>query len=92
MAIDSEGSTEKIKGIYHYVLRLYGHLINGQNALVTLIGIQVFFDILVPDRETPDECEEKVSEILSGFVKSFKTEHIKAFSFCRYYREKKPYL
>ncbi|RGB21977.1 hypothetical protein C1646_776886 [Rhizophagus diaphanus] len=60
MAIDSEGSTEMIKGMYRYVLRLYGHLINGQNALVTLIGIQVFFDILVPDRETPDECEEKM--------------------------------
>src|SRR3989337_348423 len=46
MAIDSEGSTEKIKGMYRYVLRLYGRLINGQKALVTLIGIQVFFDIL----------------------------------------------
>ncbi|RGB22170.1 hypothetical protein C1646_678030, partial [Rhizophagus diaphanus] len=28
-------------------------------ALVTLVGIQVFFDILVPDGETPDECKEK---------------------------------
>ncbi|PKY34642.1 ribonuclease H-like protein [Rhizophagus irregularis] len=92
MAIDSEGSTEKIKGMYRYVLRLYGRLINGQKALVTLIGIQVFFDILVPDRETPDECEEKASEILSGIVKSFKTEHIKAFPFRGYYVEKKPYL
>src|ERR1043165_1339299 len=92
MAIDSEGSTEKIKRIYRYVLRLYGRLINGQKALVTLIGIQVFFDILVPDGEIPDECEEKVSEILSGIVKSFKTKHIKAFPFRGYYREKKPYL
>ena len=73
-------------------MHLYGRLINGQKALVTLIGIQVFFDIFVPDGETPDECEEKVSEILSGIVKSFKTEHIKAFPFCEYYREKKPYL
>ena len=88
MAIDSEGSSEKIKGMYRYVLRLYGRLINGQMALVTLIGIQVFFDILIPDGETPDECEEKVSEILSGIVKSFKMEHIKAFPFCGYYREK----
>ena len=92
MAIDSEGSSEKIKGMYRYVLRLYGRLINGQMALVTLIGIQVFFDILIPDGETPDECEEKVSEILSGIVKSFKMEHIKAFPFRGYYREKKPYL
>src|SRR5207248_9696763 len=92
MAIDSEGSSEKIKGMYRYVLRLYGRLINGQMALVTLIGIQVFFDILIPDGETPDECEEKVSEILSGIVKSFKMEHIKAFPFHGYYRKKKPYL
>jgi len=92
MAIDSKGSSEKIKGMYRYVLRLYGRLINGQMALVTLIGIQVFFDILIPDGETPDECEEKVSEILSGIVKTFKMEHIKAFPFRGYYREKKPYL
>ena len=88
MAIDGEGSSEKIKGMYYYVLRLYSHLINGQMALVTLIGIQVFFDILIPDGGIPDECEEKVSEILSGIVKSFKIEHIKAFPFRGYYRKK----
>jgi hypothetical protein len=92
MAIENEGSTERINGTYRYVLCLYGRLINGQKALVTLKDIQVFFDILVPDGETPDECEEKVSEILSGIVKSFKMEHIKAFPFRGYYREKKPYL
>ncbi|CAI2194085.1 9950_t:CDS:2, partial [Funneliformis geosporum] len=59
MAIENEGSTERINGTYHYILRLYGHLINGQKVLVTLMDIQVFFDILVPDRETPDKCKEK---------------------------------
>ncbi|PKK58786.1 hypothetical protein RhiirC2_795765 [Rhizophagus irregularis] len=59
MAIENEGSTERINGTYRYVLRLYGHLINGQKALVSLTGIQVFFDILISDGETPDECEEK---------------------------------
>src|SRR5207253_9875326 len=49
MAIENEGSTEKINGIYCYILRLYGRLINGQKALVTLKGIRVFFDILVLD-------------------------------------------
>src|SRR3954464_912012 len=29
MAIDSEGSTERINRTYRYVLRLYSHLING---------------------------------------------------------------
>ncbi|CAG8793454.1 17775_t:CDS:2, partial [Dentiscutata erythropus] len=52
----------------------------------------VFFDIRVPDGETPDKCKEKMIEILSGIVKSFKMEHIKAFPFHRYYTEKKPYL
>ncbi|CAI2187090.1 13490_t:CDS:2, partial [Funneliformis geosporum] len=61
MAIENEGSTERINGTYCYVLRLYGRLINGQKALVTLMDIQVFFDILVPDGETPDKCEEKVA-------------------------------
>ncbi|CAI2183912.1 12125_t:CDS:2, partial [Funneliformis geosporum] len=55
MAIENEGSTERINGMYRYILRLYSHLINSQKALLTLIDIQVFFDILVPDGETPDE-------------------------------------
>ncbi|CAI2195061.1 14825_t:CDS:2, partial [Funneliformis geosporum] len=59
MAIENEGSTKRINGMYHYVLRLYDHLINGQKVLVTLIDIQVCFDILVSDGETPDEYEEK---------------------------------
>ena len=57
MAIENEGSTEKINGIYCYVLRLYGRLINGQKAVVTLLGIQVFFDILVLNEESSDDCE-----------------------------------
>ncbi|CAI2179329.1 7647_t:CDS:2 [Funneliformis geosporum] len=65
MAIENEGSTERINRIYCYILRLYGHLINDQKALVTLINIQVFFDILIPNGETSDECKKKVSEILS---------------------------
>ena len=46
MAIHNEGSSEKINGKFSYVLRLYGSLINGQKAVVTLMGIQVYFDIL----------------------------------------------
>ncbi|CAI2187650.1 5564_t:CDS:1, partial [Funneliformis geosporum] len=41
-------------------------------VLVTLIDIQVFFDILVSDGKTPDECEEKVNKFFSGIVKSLK--------------------
>ena len=49
MAVNDESSTEKINGRYSYVLRLYDSLINGQKVVVTLMGIQFFFDILVPD-------------------------------------------
>src|SRR3954453_6073854 len=86
MAIDNEGSSEKINGKYRYVLRLYGSLINGQRAVVTLSGIPVFFDILVPDGKSLDECEIKVRDILSGSkVETIKIEHIKAFSFRNYH-------
>ncbi|CAI2200323.1 4499_t:CDS:2, partial [Funneliformis geosporum] len=57
------------------------HIINGQKALVTLKDIQVFFDILVSDDESPDECETKIRDILSGSVKTFSVKHIKAFPF-----------
>ncbi|CAI2201631.1 16248_t:CDS:1, partial [Funneliformis geosporum] len=92
MTIENEGSTERINGTYRYVLHLYGRLINGQKALVTLKDIRVFFDILVPDDESPDECETKIRNILSGSVKSFSIEHIKAFPFRGYHTEKKSYL
>ncbi|RIB22424.1 hypothetical protein C2G38_2173969 [Gigaspora rosea] len=79
MAIDHEESSEKINGKYHY-------------AVVILLGIQVFFDVLVPDGEFPDECEIKIRDILSGSVKTFLVEHIKAFPFRSYHTEKKSYL
>ncbi|CAI2190257.1 10081_t:CDS:2, partial [Funneliformis geosporum] len=93
MAIDSEGSSEKIEGKYCYVLRLYGSLINGQKAVVTLLGIRVFFDVRVPDGESSVECEARVRDILlSAKVETRKIEHIKAFPFRGYYTEKKSYL
>ncbi|CAI2195147.1 18274_t:CDS:2 [Funneliformis geosporum] len=68
ITIDNEGLTEKIKGKYRYVLCLYDRLINGQKALVTLKNIQVFFNILVPDNKSPDECETKIRDILFGIL------------------------
>ncbi|GBB87524.1 hypothetical protein RclHR1_00140028 [Rhizophagus clarus] len=93
MAIDSEGSSEKIEGKYCYVLRLYSSLINGQKAVVTLLGIRVFFDVRVPDGESPVECEARVRDILLfAKVETRKIEHIKAFPFRGYHTEKKSYL
>ncbi|PKY47853.1 ribonuclease H-like protein [Rhizophagus irregularis] len=92
MATDFEGSTEKINGKYHYVLRLYGSLINGQKAVVTVEGIQVFFDALIPEKETADSFKIKVNDVLSSVIKDYKIEHIKAFPLRGYHTEKKSYL
>jgi hypothetical protein len=93
MAIDNEGSSEKINGKYCYVLRLYGTLINSQKAVVTLLGIWVFFNVLVPDGKSPDDCKTKIRGILSGSkMETLKIEHIKAFPFHSYHTEKKTYL
>ncbi len=92
MAIDIEESTEFINSKARYILRLYGPLINGQKAVVSIMGIQVFFDILIPDEKSIDVFEVKIRGILSSVIKSFEIEYIKAFPFCGYHTEKKPYL
>ncbi|CAB4384671.1 unnamed protein product [Rhizophagus irregularis] len=69
MAIDNEGSSQKINGKYCYVLHLYGFLINGQKAVVTLLGIRVFFDILIPDGESPNDCEIKKKRHIYEFIR-----------------------
>ncbi|CAG8850190.1 29454_t:CDS:1, partial [Racocetra persica] len=92
MAIDFEGLSEKIGEKNHYVLHLYGSLINGQKAVVTLTGIQIFFDILVSDKEIIDEFKIKIDAILSSVINTYKIEYIKAFPLRDYYTEKKSYL
>jgi len=92
MAVDFEGSSEKIGEKNHYVLRLYGSLINGQKAVVTLTGIQIFFDIFVPDNESVDDFKIKIDEILCNTINIYKIKHIKAFPLRGYHTEKKLYL
>ncbi|RHZ89349.1 hypothetical protein Glove_16g15 [Diversispora epigaea] len=92
MAVDVKESTEKIKGLSCYVLRLYGLLINGQKAVVTIKGIRVFFDILVPDGKAPNTFEAKIRNILSDIIGIYKIEHVKAFPLLGYNANKKPYL
>ncbi|CAG8759098.1 13624_t:CDS:1, partial [Dentiscutata erythropus] len=92
MAIDVQESTEFTNGQAWYVLRLYGPFINGQKAVVSITGIQVFFNILVPDEESTDTFEAKIRGILSNAIKSFEIEHIKTFPFRGYHAEKKSYL
>ncbi|CAG8815891.1 9225_t:CDS:1, partial [Dentiscutata erythropus] len=92
MAVDFEGSSEKIGEKNHYILHLYGSLINGQKAVVILTGIQIFFDILVSDKEIIDKFKIKIDAILSSVINTYKIEYIKAFPLRGYYTEKKSYL
>ncbi|CAG8837594.1 26194_t:CDS:1, partial [Racocetra persica] len=63
-----------------------------QKAVVTLTGIQIFFNILVSDKEIIDEFKIKIDTILSSIINTYKIEYIKAFSLRGYYTEKKLYL
>ncbi|CAG8788117.1 11415_t:CDS:1, partial [Dentiscutata erythropus] len=92
MAIDVEESTEFTNGQAWYVLRLYGPLINSQKAVVSITGIQVFFDILVPEDESSNLFETKIRAILSGEIKWLKIEHVKVYPFRGYHLDKKSYL
>ncbi|RIB01728.1 hypothetical protein C2G38_2229850 [Gigaspora rosea] len=64
MPVDIEKYNEYINNIPHYVLRLYGYLVNGQKAVVTISEIKVFFDIRVPDNENTKLFESKIKDIL----------------------------
>ena len=46
MPVDVEESNEYINRTPHYVLRLYGSLIKGQKAVVTITGIKVFHIVI----------------------------------------------
>ncbi|CAG8730500.1 24322_t:CDS:2, partial [Dentiscutata erythropus] len=92
MAVDFEGSSEKKGEKNYYVLRLYGSLINGQKAVVTLTGIQIFFNTLVSENESVNNFKIKIDEILCNTVNTYKIEHIKAFPLQGYHIEKKSYL
>ena len=65
MLVDIEESKEYIYGIPHYILRLYGYLVNGQKAVVTITGIKVFFDIRVPKNTSISKFWSKIKEILA---------------------------
>ena len=100
MPVDIEESNEYINQTPHYVLRLYGPLINGQKAVVTITGIKVFFDICVPDNKDARFFESEIKTIFANKkdeektvdVSKIRIEHIKAFPICGYHMEKKSYL
>src|SRR6266496_1532785 len=101
MPADMEEAKEYINNIPHYILRLYGYLINGQKAVITITGIKVFFDICVPNNTSIPKFWSKIKSILSTGKDSrgntvnmnlIQMECIKAYPIRDYHAEKKPYL
>ena len=78
----------------HYVLRLYGPLINGQKAVVTITGIKVYFDIRVPTNKDIKIFETEINNLLSNGcddygktvdMENIEIEHINVFPIRGYY-------
>src|SRR2546429_7498981 len=65
MLADVKEAKEYINQIPYYILRLYGYLINGQKAVLTITGIKVFFDIRVPDNASIPKFWSKVKSIFA---------------------------
>ena len=92
---------EYINQIFHYILHLYGYLINDQKAVVTITSIKVFFDIRIPNNVSIPKFWSKIKDILTtrtdnkeGTVNMslFWKKYIKAYSICGYHVEKKLYF
>ncbi|CAI2198642.1 4552_t:CDS:2, partial [Funneliformis geosporum] len=97
MPVDIEEVKEYINKIPHYILRLYGYLINGQKAVVTITGIKVFFDIRIPENASIPKFWSKIKGILAtgkdnegGTVDMnlIRMECIKAYPIRGYHAEK----
>ncbi|GES95224.1 ribonuclease H-like domain-containing protein [Rhizophagus clarus] len=65
MPVDIEEAKEYINKTPHYILRLYGYLVNGQKAVVVITGIKVFFDIRVPNNVSIPKFWSKIKGILA---------------------------
>ncbi|CAB5202215.1 unnamed protein product [Rhizophagus irregularis] len=65
VSYDIEEAKENVNKIPHYVLRIYGHLVNGQKAVVTITGIKVFFDIRVPENASIPKFWSKIKHLLA---------------------------
>jgi hypothetical protein len=101
MPVNIEEAKEYVNNIPHYILCLYGYLVNGQKAVVAITGIKIFFDIHVPDNTSIPKFWSKIKGILTtgkdgggGTVNMnlIRMECIKAYSIRGYHAEKKLYL
>src|SRR4051794_40423771 len=101
MSVDIEEAKEYINKTPHYILRLYGYLVNDQKAVVTITGIKVFFDIRVPENASISKFWSKIKHLLATEKDSqgnrvnmnlIRREYIKAYPIRDYHAEKKSYL
>ncbi|CAB4407083.1 unnamed protein product [Rhizophagus irregularis] len=92
-AISNEA--EYINGVSTYILRVSGYLINRQKAIVNVMDIKSFFDVIVPEEIPLFMFKTKLVKILSnilGSTSKFGIETISAFSLQGYHTEKKLYI
>jgi DNA polymerase elongation subunit (family B) len=66
MPTDVEETVEYDGGREAYALRLYGALLNGAKAEVTVHGIEVFFDVRAPDPARLGELDLRLRAVLTG--------------------------
>ncbi|CAI2199721.1 9419_t:CDS:2, partial [Funneliformis geosporum] len=89
VSYDIEEAKEYINKIPYYVLRIYGHLVNSQKAVVTITGIKVFFDIHVSENSSIPKFWSKIKGILTTGKDN---QGNRAYPIRGYHAEKKPYL
>ncbi|RGB29534.1 hypothetical protein C1646_766508 [Rhizophagus diaphanus] len=101
MPVDIGEAKEYFNQIPHYILRLYGYLVNGQKAVIIITGIKLFFDIRVSSNTSIPKFWSKVKSILATEkdnerktvnMNLIQMECIKVYPIRGYHAEKKPYL
>ncbi|CAI2199667.1 19148_t:CDS:2, partial [Funneliformis geosporum] len=73
---------EYINGVSTYIMRVSGCLINRQKAIVNVMDIKPFFDVVVPEETSLPTFKTRLINILSNTFKGtskFGIEHISAF-------------
>ncbi|PKC54086.1 ribonuclease H-like protein [Rhizophagus irregularis] len=86
---------EYINGVSTYILRVSGCLINEQKAIVNVMDIKPFFDVVVPEEIPLSMFKTKLVKILSnilGSTSKFGIETISAFLLQGYHTKKKLYI
>ncbi|RGB32305.1 ribonuclease H-like domain-containing protein [Rhizophagus diaphanus] len=91
----SDDTSEYVNGVFSYILRITGTLINRQKAVVNITGIRPFFDAKVPENYSPSSFKTILACILSITLKNtskFRFKNIRAYSFKGYHTEKRVYI